>query len=210
MPAMARLNVGVLGLSHDHVWANLAAVAAGAHGRLGAVAEPDAQLRERFQKLHGGVATHETFEALLERRDLDAVIVFSDNRTSAELGVRALGRGLPVMIEKPMAADLAAKAQAKGADFAKLAREQSEQKETAAKGGDLGWLNPGDTVPIFEEAMGKLADRAGPKRMWVFGAASQDTAPFCFIVGGWPARPCAARAARRSIFRARIPRSSCW
>jgi predicted dehydrogenase len=107
MPTMARLNVGVLGLSHDHVWANLAAVAAGEHGRLVAAAEPDRELRERFQKLHGGVATHETFDALLERRDLDAVIVFSDNRTSAELAVRALGRGLPVMIEKPMAADLA-------------------------------------------------------------------------------------------------------
>jgi predicted dehydrogenase len=45
--------------------------------------------------------------ALLERRDLDAVLVFSDNRTSAALGVRALERRLPVMIEKPMAADLA-------------------------------------------------------------------------------------------------------
>src|SRR5207249_7289686 len=44
--------------------------------------------------------------ALLERRDLDAVFVFSDNRASAELGARALGRGLPVMLEKPMAADL--------------------------------------------------------------------------------------------------------
>jgi predicted dehydrogenase len=107
MPAVARLGVGVLGLSHDHVWANLAAIAAGDDGRLVAAAEPDAALRERFGKVHRGVATHETFDALLERQDLDAVIVFSDNRTSAELGVRALGRGLPVMIEKPMAADLA-------------------------------------------------------------------------------------------------------
>jgi len=106
MPAMARLSVGVLGLSHDHVWGNLAAVHAGAHGRLVAAADPDPQLRERFQKLYGGVAAHETFDALLERRDLDAVLVFSDNRTSAELGVRALERRLPVMVEKPMAADL--------------------------------------------------------------------------------------------------------
>jgi predicted dehydrogenase len=104
---MARLTVGVLGLSHDHVWANLAAIAGGELGRLGAVAEPDPELRERFQKLHGGVPAHETFDALLERRDLDAVLVFSDNRTSAELGLRALDRRLAVMIEKPMAADLA-------------------------------------------------------------------------------------------------------
>ena len=33
--------------------------------------------------------------------------MFADNRVSAELGRRALERGLPVMIEKPMAADLA-------------------------------------------------------------------------------------------------------
>jgi predicted dehydrogenase len=107
MPAMARLNVGVLGLSHDHVWGNLAAVQAGEHGRLAAVAEPDPELRRRFESLHGGVPTHDRFDGLLERRDLDAVLVFSDNRTSAELGVRALERRLPVMIEKPMAADLA-------------------------------------------------------------------------------------------------------
>ncbi|HEX9822716.1 MAG TPA: Gfo/Idh/MocA family oxidoreductase [Methylomirabilota bacterium] len=103
---MARLNVGVLGLSHDHVWGNLAALAAGDLGRLAAVAEPDPQLRERFGGLYGGVAVHENFESLLDRSDLDAVFVFSDNRTSAELGVRALRRRLPVMIEKPMAADL--------------------------------------------------------------------------------------------------------
>ena len=103
---MARMNVGVLGLSHDHVWANLAALAAGEHGRLVAAADPDPGLRGRLQNLHGPVATHETFDDLLERRDLDAVLVFSDNRTSAALGVRALARRLPVMIEKPMAADL--------------------------------------------------------------------------------------------------------
>jgi predicted dehydrogenase len=103
---MARLNVGILGLSHDHVWGNLAALTNGALGCLTAAAEPDAQLRERFQGLYGGVPVHEDFESLLDRRDLDAVFVFSDNRTSAELGVRALQRRLPVMIEKPMAADL--------------------------------------------------------------------------------------------------------
>src|SRR5919201_1063174 len=106
MPAMVRLNVGMLGLSHDHVWGNLAALRAGDQGRLVAAAEPDRELRERLRALDGGVAVHDSFDALLERRDLDALFVFSDNRTSAELAARALGRGLPVMLEKPMAADL--------------------------------------------------------------------------------------------------------
>src|SRR5262245_14940762 len=107
MAAMARLNVGVVGLSHDHVWGKLAALHAGERGRLVAAAEPDAALRDRLRALDGAVTVHDSFDALLERDDLDAVFVFSDNRASAELGVRALGRGIPVMLEKPMAADLA-------------------------------------------------------------------------------------------------------
>jgi predicted dehydrogenase len=103
---MAGLNIGVLGLSHDHVWANLAALAAGDLGRLVAAAEPDARLRESLHGQYGDVALHASFDELLERRDLDAVFIFSDNRMSAELGVQALERHLPVMIEKPMAADL--------------------------------------------------------------------------------------------------------
>jgi predicted dehydrogenase len=102
----ARLRVGVLGLSHDHVWGNLAAIAADELGRVVAAAEPASRLRERVAREHGGVDLHPTYDALLERRDLDAVLVFADNRSSAELGVQALGRGLPVMVEKPMAADL--------------------------------------------------------------------------------------------------------
>lgn len=43
-----------------------------------------------------------------------------------------------------------------GADFAELARQYSEDA-SANNGGDLGWVNPGDTVPQFEEAMNLLA-----------------------------------------------------
>ena len=43
-----------------------------------------------------------------------------------------------------------------GGDFAELARLFS-QDGSAAKGGDLGWIYPGDTVPEFERAMNGLS-----------------------------------------------------
>lgn len=43
-----------------------------------------------------------------------------------------------------------------GEKFENLARQFSEDAGSAAKGGELGWVNPGDTVPEFERAMSAL------------------------------------------------------
>ncbi|MDO3385261.1 peptidylprolyl isomerase [Gilvimarinus sp. SDUM040013] len=42
-----------------------------------------------------------------------------------------------------------------GADFADMARENSEDIGSMLEGGDLGWANPGMFVPAFENAMAK-------------------------------------------------------
>jgi peptidyl-prolyl cis-trans isomerase SurA len=52
-----------------------------------------------------------------------------------------------------------------GAKFADQAKLNSEDA-SSAKGGDLGWVNPGDTVAEFEQAMSKLKlnEMSGPVR----------------------------------------------
>jgi peptidyl-prolyl cis-trans isomerase SurA len=52
-----------------------------------------------------------------------------------------------------------------GAKFDEQAKLNSEDA-SAVKGGDLGWISPGDTVPDFEQAMAKLGPNeiSGPVR----------------------------------------------
>jgi len=52
-----------------------------------------------------------------------------------------------------------------GAKFDEQAKLNSEDG-SAAKGGDLGWVSPGDTVPDFEQAMDrlKIGEMSGPVR----------------------------------------------
>lgn len=44
-----------------------------------------------------------------------------------------------------------------GADFAELAQIKSQDPGSAAKGGDLDWVNPGDMVPEFDRMIGQTA-----------------------------------------------------
>jgi peptidyl-prolyl cis-trans isomerase SurA len=43
-----------------------------------------------------------------------------------------------------------------GESFAELAKAHSEDAATAIKGGDLGWVNPGELTPEFEDVMNSL------------------------------------------------------
>ncbi len=98
------LRIGVLGLTHDHVWGELKHLAELDDASLVAVADPNQPLLDKAAQAHG-CATHNSYDAMLEKESLDAVFVASDNRTGAELIVKAAERGLAVMVEKPLAAD---------------------------------------------------------------------------------------------------------
>lgn len=102
---MEKLRVGVLGLTHDHVWQNLEELKASGTAKLVAAADPHPPLLERAQGEHG-CTTYTDYSLLLEGERLDAVYIFSDNAMGAMLTERAAKKRLHVLIEKPMAANL--------------------------------------------------------------------------------------------------------
>lgn len=103
---MKRLRVGVLGLTHDHIWGNLDRLVQLPNAELVGAADPHPSLREKFSQRFGISDVAEDYYAFLDSHELDAVYAFADNRTSSELAIEALNRGLHAMLEKPMASDL--------------------------------------------------------------------------------------------------------
>lgn len=97
--------IGVLGLTHDHVWGNLQELHESNRGIMVAAADPNQSLLQRVKKSYD-CAVYSDFEAMLKEQQLNAVYVYSDNATGVELTEMAAARGLHVMVEKPMAANL--------------------------------------------------------------------------------------------------------
>ena len=101
-----KLRVGVLGMTHDHLWGNLRDLAASPYGELVAAADPADELCDKVRRDFGCSQLFDEYEEMLDQVALDAVYIFGDNATGADLAVMAARRGLHVLIEKPMAADL--------------------------------------------------------------------------------------------------------
>ena len=90
-PAMAQaIRIGVLGLTHDHVWDNLGPLVAMDGAELVAAADRNRPLLDRISSDYG-CATYETPDAMLDAESLDAVYVFASNAEGADLAVSADG-----------------------------------------------------------------------------------------------------------------------
>ena len=101
---MSRLRVGVIGAGawgRNHV----RTLAAMADVELAAVADLSATVRSRVARDHPGVLVTDGVDEVLDR--VDAVVVASSARTHAELGLRAVRAGKPVLVEKPFALSVA-------------------------------------------------------------------------------------------------------
>lgn len=111
-PRIAVVGVGLIGIRHAEL------VAASADAELAAIADPsDAGAREAARL---GTRHYADHAAMLEREPLDGVYVAAPNQLHLEIGLACIGRGIPAVIEKPLAdtleagADLVLAAEAAG------------------------------------------------------------------------------------------------
>lgn len=95
------MRIGFAGLTHGHVWGLIDHFAAVPGVEMAAVADRT-PLMELGAKNFG--KTYEDWREMLDRENLDAVVVTNDNLEAANVLVEALGRGIHCFKEKPMAA----------------------------------------------------------------------------------------------------------
>lgn len=100
------LRIAALGLTHDHVWSNLRELKDLAGAQLVAAADPNEPLLDRVRQ-EFGCSTYADYRALLAREKLDAAYIFGDNAGGVDLAVAAAEKKLHLLVEKPLAADLA-------------------------------------------------------------------------------------------------------
>ncbi|WP_419992415.1 Gfo/Idh/MocA family protein [Streptomyces boninensis] len=100
---MTELRIGAIGLGLRR---NLAAAARDAGARLAAVCDLDeGVLAQEAERLGAGIAETD-YRRLLDRDDLDAVLVATPDHTHAPITIDALRAGKAVYLEKPMATTL--------------------------------------------------------------------------------------------------------
>lgn len=102
---MNGLKMGVIGLVHDHVWGILREFRDIEDAEVTCVSDANEPLLGKAREL-GIKSTYESYEDLLAEEELDAVIIYTENSRHADVTELATEKGLHVMVEKPMAANL--------------------------------------------------------------------------------------------------------
>ncbi|MGD0871521.1 MAG: peptidylprolyl isomerase [Bryobacteraceae bacterium] len=107
------------------------------------------------------VADQAKIEASLNPSDAELMTAYNQNLSNFRMPERVQARHILLMTQgKPASDEPKVKAKAEdilkqlraGADFAEMAKKNSEDTGSGAKGGDLGWVTRGQMVPEFEKA----------------------------------------------------------
>jgi predicted dehydrogenase len=103
----ARFRLAIVGLVHSHAWGHLRNIVKMATVELVAIAEPVVDLRDLAAKQAPGVSMYEDYRKMLDEKKPEAVWSFVENDRHLEITRECATRGIHVIFEKPMAANLA-------------------------------------------------------------------------------------------------------
>jgi predicted dehydrogenase len=102
----ARIRLAFVGGEHLHFGGLLDSALASPTAEVVGYSIEDPELREHFVKLHPDVAAFASSDELYDKAKPEAIVTCADNRRAAEVVADAAARGVHIMKEKPMAADV--------------------------------------------------------------------------------------------------------
>ena len=98
--------LGVAGLVHDHVWGLLNQFNALANVSIVAAADPNPPLLKQIDEHFGVLKTYTSFLDMLDKEELDTVLACTENNRHVDVEEAAGEKGVHVIMEKPMSANL--------------------------------------------------------------------------------------------------------
>jgi predicted dehydrogenase len=101
---MQRLSVGLIGLRHLHPRSYMPVLAAAEEFEVVAAAESDAAVLDAFTR-EFPMRAYRDWRDMLQRERLDLAILFLPHYQCPEAAIACAGRGIHLLVEKPMAAD---------------------------------------------------------------------------------------------------------
>jgi predicted dehydrogenase len=101
-----KIRLAFVGGEHLHFGGLLDSAVASPTAEVVGMSIADDELRAHFEKKHSGVSAYRSDEELYDKAKPEAIITCADNVRSAEVIADAAERGVHVMKEKPMAANL--------------------------------------------------------------------------------------------------------
>ncbi|HHW11247.1 MAG TPA: Gfo/Idh/MocA family oxidoreductase [Firmicutes bacterium] len=103
---MTKIRIGVAGLIHDHIWHVASGFLTDPRCEVVAVADINPSLQKKALQDWSVSHIFDSYEEMMDKISPDAVLVYTDNASAADIVEYAAERGIHALVEKPMAATL--------------------------------------------------------------------------------------------------------
>src|SRR5882762_5603750 len=101
-PVSERARIGIIGTGWWATYAHLPSLTSYPRAEVVAIADPSANRLAQAGEHFGIGAQYTDYQAMLDRGDLDGVVVATPHTTHYAVAREVLTRGIPLMLEKPM------------------------------------------------------------------------------------------------------------